>query len=349
MQSAVALTDAPAPISATSLDPYGQLIKMLLPRAHSIVIYDRLGVAVWASEGFDDPALQGIVQDALAQDLAATNPAADGLVTPLGNEQAAYVFMLRDSSRTLLGVVGLVHGLLRPALECLSRELASQSSIGDLQRSLVVRDRDLELLLGAAQDESANSDATDDFARLVQGCVDHLGCAVGALLIPDKNIAVCRTGDGTQPRAGAEVLTRTHRHLIGWTQLHRQTMTANRPIPNGPFANVQYKILACPVMHGAQRVLGALVLFKPLAAPDFDLRQVRIVELLARRVAFILLNAYDPTTGLLTRPAFEKRAHAVLTPKRRARNAGVIPTDIDGRLQHPQARHFRQNLRSARR
>jgi diguanylate cyclase (GGDEF)-like protein len=344
MQSAVALTDAPAPISATSLDPYGQLIKMLLPRAHSIVIYDRLGVAVWASEGFDDPALQGIVQDALAQDLAATNPAADGLVTPLGNEQAAYVFMLRDSSRTLLGVVGLVsreagreprpfslvHGLLRPALECLSRELASQSSIGDLQRSLVVRDRDLELLLGAAQDESANSDATDDFARLVQGCVDHLGCAVGALLIPDKNIAVCRTGDGTQPRAGAEVLTRTHRHLIGWTQLHRQTMTANRPIPNGPFANVQYKILACPVMHGAQRVLGALVLFKPLAAPDFDLRQVRIVELLARRVAFILLNAYDPTTGLLTRPAFEKRAHAVLTPQSlRGHNNCVIYIDID--------------------
>ncbi len=344
MLTAVALTDAPAPISATSLDPYGQLIKMLLPRAHSIVIYDRLGVAIWASEGFDDPALQGIVQDALAADFNATNPAADGLVAPLGNEQAAYVFMLRDSSRALLGVVGLVsreagreprpfslvHGLLRPALECLGRELASQTSIGDLQRSLVVRDRDLELLLGAAQDESANSDATDDFARLVQGCVDHLDCAVGALLIPDKNIAVCRTGDGTPPRAGAEVLTRTHRHLIGWTQLHRQTMTANRPVPNGPFANVQYKILACPVMHGAQRVLGALVLFKPLTAPDFDLRQVRIVELLARRVAFILLNAYDPTTGLLTRPAFEKRAHAVLTPESLRRHDNcVIYIDID--------------------
>jgi hypothetical protein len=63
MQNAAALTDAPAPIGATSLDPYGQLIKMLLPRANSIVIYDRLGVALWASDGFDDPDLQRVIRD----------------------------------------------------------------------------------------------------------------------------------------------------------------------------------------------------------------------------------------------------------------------------------------------
>ena len=93
-----------------------------------------------------------------------------------------------------------MQGLLRPALECLERELASQSSIGGLQRDLVVRDRDLELLLGTAQEEADGSDGMDDFARLVQGCVDHLDCSVGALLIPDKNIAVCRTGNGTPPQ-----------------------------------------------------------------------------------------------------------------------------------------------------
>ena len=82
-------------------------------------------------------------------------------------------------------------------------------------------------------------------------------------------------------------------------------------------------------MHGAQRVLGVLVLFKPLHAPDFDLRQVRIVELLARRVAFILMNAYDPTTGLLTRPAFEKRAHVDAARQATSGNHCVIYVDID--------------------
>jgi diguanylate cyclase (GGDEF)-like protein len=340
---AAALPVAPAPAGGTSLDPYGQLIKMLVPRADAIVVYDRMGVVLWATDGQDFAELQALVQDAQSIELSEAGKAGDGFAAPLVDEQMAYVFVLRDAAGALLGVVGmvsressreprsftLVQGLLRPAFQCLERELTSQTSIGDLQRSLVVRDRDLELLIGATHDETSGADAKEDFARLVQGCVDHLGCAVGALLIPDKSIAVCRTGEGTPPRAGAEVLTRTHRQLIGWTQLHRQTMTSNNLAQTGPFANVPYKILSCPVMHGAQKVLGVLVLFKPMSAPDFDLRQVRIVELLARRVAFILMNAYDPTTGLLTRPAFEKRAHALLTPAAGQSGTCVIYIDID--------------------
>lgn len=344
MQNTPVPNDAPASFSATSLDPYGQLVKMLLPRAQSIVIYDRMGVAAWVSEGLDDSALHQFVQEALARESAVPG-SQEGYAEPVGPELVCYVFMLREPSGSLLGSVGvlsresqqpngvrplaLAQGLLRPALECLERELASQYSIGDLQRSLLTRDRDLELLLGTAQDDDAGSDGTGDFAKLVQGCVDHLGCNVGALLIPDKNIAVCRTGHGTAPRVGAELLTRTHRHLIGWTQLHRQTMTANRPMQSGPLVDVPYKLMACPVMHGAQRVLGTLVLFKPMSGPDFDLRQVQLVELLARRVASILLNAYDPTTGLLTRAAFEKRVQAVLTPGALKSDNCVVYVDID--------------------
>ncbi|HSQ69098.1 MAG TPA: bifunctional diguanylate cyclase/phosphodiesterase [Steroidobacteraceae bacterium] len=344
MQHAEALSGTPLPISATSLDPYGQLIKMLMPRAQSIAIYDRLGLPVWLNDGQDSTELQELVGDALTHDLAAEDRH-EGFCEPTDRDHAAYVFLLRDGEGTLLGAVGLVsrespargdarpfalvQGLLRPALVCLQRELGSQYSIGDLQRSLRLRDRDLELLLGAAQDEAIGGDSQDDFAQLVQGCVDHLGCAVGALLIPEKSIAVCRTGQGTSPRVGAEVLTRTHRHLLAWTQLHRQTMTANKPSAGGQLGPVPYKIISCPVMHGAQRVLGLMVLFKPPSAPDFDLRQVRIVELLARRVAYVLLNAYDPASGLLTRPAFEKRAQALLVPEAMQGNHCVVYVDLD--------------------
>jgi diguanylate cyclase (GGDEF)-like protein len=344
MQLAVALDEAPAPLGATTLDPYGQLVKMLLPRAQSIAIYDRMGLPVWLNDGLDSPELHRVLQDALAADLGAGG-SGEGFSEAVDRDHCAYVFMLRDTDARLIGAVGivcresrqgadprpfqLVQGLLRPALECLHRELSAQYSIGDLQRSLVVRDRDLELLLGSAQDDVSGSESTDDFVQLVQGCVDHLGCSIGALLIPDKNIAVCRTGAGTPARAGADVLTRTHRHLLAWTQLHRQTMTSNRPIESGPLGAVPYKVLSCPVMHGAQSVLGVLVLFKPPEAPDFDLRQVRIVELLARRVAYILLNAYDPATGLLTRPAFEKRAQALLGQDGAVGNHCIIYVDID--------------------
>ena len=343
MHLAVALDDAPAPVSATSFDPYGQLVKMLLPRAQSIAIYDRMGLPVWLNDGADSPELHRVLQDTLTQE-SVLQGAEDGFSEVVDRDHSAYVFLLRDPDGRLMGAVGIlcrdsrqasdprpfpmVQGLLRPAIECLQREMVAQYSIGDLQRSLTMRDRDLELLLGASQGDPAG-ESPDDFAQLVQGCVDHLGCSVGALLIPDKNIAVCRTGQGIAPRTGAEVLTRTHRNLLAWSQLHRRTMTVNQPAESGPLGSLPYKVLSCPVMHGAQRVLGLLVLFKPAQAPDFDLRQVRIVELLTRRVAYILLNSYDPGTGLLTRPAFEKRAQTMLGQEAHVGNHCVIYADID--------------------
>jgi diguanylate cyclase (GGDEF)-like protein len=330
-------------MGATSLDPYGQLIRMLMPRAHAIAIYDRMGVPVWLSEGQDVPELHRLMQDALTGELSEQEQR-DGFSEATDRDRAAYVFLMRDASGGLSGAIGLicressqrgearpfslVRGLLRPVLECLQRELGAQYSIGDLQRSLRVRDRDLDLLLGATQDEGGR-ESPDDFANLVQGCVEHLDCAVGALLIPDKNIAVCRTGPGIAPRTGAEVLTRAHRPLLAWTQLHRQTMTANESAAGGPLGAIPYKVLSVPIMHGAQQMLGVLVLFKSPDGLDFDLRQVRVVELLARRVAYILMNAYDPVTGLLTRPAFEKRTQALLTPQALQGNQCVIYVDID--------------------
>ena len=201
MQPAEALDGAPAPLGATTFDPYGQLMKMLLPRAQSIAIYDRMGLPVWLNDGLDSPELHRVLQDALAQDLGASG-CGDGYAESIDRDHCAYVFLLRGPDARLIGAVGivcresrqgndprpfaLVQGLLRPALECLQRELSAQYSIGDLQRSLMVRDRDLELLLGAAQDEAAAGESTDDLAQLVQGCVDHLNSSVGALLIPDK-------------------------------------------------------------------------------------------------------------------------------------------------------------------
>ena len=343
MQAAQAIADTPVPVVATSFDPYGQIVKMLMPRAQSIAIYDRMGLPVWFNEGLDSPELHRLLQHSLTRELEPGSHA-EGFSEAVDREHCAYVFLLRDDEQQLLGAVGtvvresgrpgsarpfeMVQSMLGPVLECLRRELVAQYSIGDLQRSLSLRDRDLELLLGATHDDPGQGDSADDLAQLVQGCVEHLGCAVGALLIPDKNIAVCRTGRGTPPREGAAVLTRAHRPLLAWTQLHRQTLTANRPSESAMLGPVSYKLLSCPVMHGAQRVLGLLALFKPPSAPDFDLRQVRIVELLARRVAYILLNAYDPTTGLLTRPAFEKRVQSVLEQST-GRSHCIVYVDID--------------------
>lgn len=333
---------------STTLDPYGQLIKMLMPRALCIAIYEGMGMPLWLSDGCDSPDLLQLVEEAL-------NSARSGDPDPderegfarTGDGDTSYVFILRAGA-DLLGAVAiscrdssngarpfsLMLGLLRPALQVLARELKHQGNVGemtqdvqhaaprpeqhaleedlqrDLQKERAARDSDLELLLNAAG--SGDAIDSDDFERLVQSCVTHLDCNLGALIVPDKKVGVAYSADEAMSDADFEMLEEVQRHLLAWAQVQRRTLTLNKAPLNSPLSDIACKILACPIQAGAKPIIGVFALFRPADAEDFDMRQVRIAELLARRFAYALQNSYDSTTGLLTHPALEQRVFATL-------------------------------------
>jgi diguanylate cyclase (GGDEF)-like protein len=307
---------------STSLDPYGQLVKMLMPRASCIAIYDRNSVPMWLSDGCDGPDLPHLIEEALnAAHSDSTDPDEHDGCARSWSGDTAYVFILRDGG-TLLGALGvscqdgsggarpfsLVQGLLRPALQVLSREMVNQYSIGDVRPDAPSRDSDLELLLDASVPEDTSS---DDLEQLVRSCVTHLQCSAGALFIPDKKIAILHV-DGSLNAAERETLDKTQRNLFAWVQVQRRTLMLNKVPASSPMGSLPYKILACPIRQGGQHVVGLLMLLKRLTGTDFDTRQVRVIEMMTRHIAYVLQNAYDPGTELLTRPALEQRALAVL-------------------------------------
>jgi diguanylate cyclase (GGDEF)-like protein len=327
---------------STSLDPYGQLLKMLMPRALCISIHDRMGMPIWMSDGCDSGDLLQLVEEALNNARIGTLDAAerDGVARSWSGD-TSYVFLLRDDSNVLGAVAfsctdpssgarpfSLMLGLLRPALQVLNRELINQYSIGDLQKNLMLRDGDLELLLDASG--GGGDSHGDDFHQLLRNCVTHLGCAFGALMIPEKKIALAHSVDAGKQRADAQLLDRVQRHLFAWAQVQRRTLTMNKPAPaNSPFGGLSLKILACPVRQSGQEVAGILMLFRPMSAPDFDMRQVRIVEMMTRRMSYVLQNAYDVTTGLLSRAAFEQRAFAAIGTGTVKNDHCVAYADVD--------------------
>ena len=81
-----------------------------------------------------------------------------------------------------------------------------------MSRDLRARDDDLELLLKVAPDDPQNPQQADELGLLVQTCVDHLGCELGAMVVPERNIAICKSKSGTKPQVS--ILTATHRHLL---------------------------------------------------------------------------------------------------------------------------------------
>ena len=346
---------------STTLDPYGQLIKMLMPRALCIAIYEAMGMPLWSSEGYDGPDLLQLVEEAL-NSARSGNPdpeERDGFARTWDGD-TAYVFILRQGSN-LLGAAAiscrdtsngarpfsLMLGLLRPALQVLARELAHQGNVAemsqdaqqaapsneqrnlqeDLQKERAARDGDFELLLNASG--SANAIEPDDFERLVQSCVTHLDCNLGALLVPDKNVMVAYSADAATSRTDFEMLDGVQRNLLAWAQVQRRTLTLNKAPPNSPLSNFPHKILACPIQVGVKPIVGIFVLFRPATAEDFDLRQVRVAELLARRFAYALQNSYDSTTGLLTHPALEQRVFATLASGASPSRHCVAYGDVD--------------------
>ncbi len=97
--------------------------------------------------------------------------------------------------------------------------------------------------------------------------LERMGCALAALWVPDKNIALSLTRSG-QPMS-PESLQRAQHHLMAWMQLQQRTIVVNHISKVASDVAAPYKILACPVRHPSERVMGVLALFNPPSAPGF--------------------------------------------------------------------------------
>ncbi len=320
-----------------TLDPYGQLLRMLMPRALGIGVYDAKGVPLWVADGYDGPDPSPLVLAALASVPPATTGCIDGFSQD--HEGApGYVFRLRNNEGEVIAVATLltrdgenrpfsfVQSMVQPALECLQRELEARASVDYLTRDLRSRDDDLDLLLKMAPDDPDSPLQGDELGVLVQTCVDHLGCLLGALVVPERGVAICKAPRGERPQV--EILTRMHRHLLNWAQLQRRNLVINK-IKVRPIELPPYKILCTPVRHASGRVAGFLVMFREEQAPDFEPRTERLVELLSRKTTTTLQNNFDALTALLTRAAFETQVRSLLASRKGAVPESVLYLDID--------------------
>ncbi len=330
------------PAADASFDPYGRLLRMLMPSLCGVVVHDGFSNLVWASDEWDLAEDPGLIKDAIAN--ALTDAAEfSGIVRTLDADRAVYSFAIRGEHIELLGVVSLigrltgtqtqprplqtVRQLVQPALECLRRELSLRSRLGSRERDLDVRERDLDLMLEISSQQSATCSDNDEFSLILKTGLDRMGCALAALWVPDKNIALSQTRSG-QPMS-PESLNRAQHHLMAWMQLQQRTIVVNHISKVASDVAAPYKILACPVRHSSERVMGVLALFNPPSAQDFDLHQTRIAEVLAKRATSIIQAQYDSSTGLMTRQAFERQATALLGSANSGDTHIILYLDID--------------------
>ncbi len=323
-----------------ALEPYAQLVTALLPRAAGLSVFDAEGWMRWSTEATMGPDLPNALLP--AQERALAQPDSPGQVLEIdGDEFPYYLWWLRDDAGRFIASVAVstrkkaegeaatfafVHALVKPAMECLRRELAAQSSILNLHQSLSVRDKDVELLLSVTDHKPGEGgDHVDELKMLLQNAADHLASSLAALIVPEKSIAMMRAGKGQQ--VNGSLLARTHRQLLQIAQTRREAVMINRVSGNGE--SLPYRILCCPVKHASGRVTGVFALFREDTAEEFAERDARLVELLARRVSTNIESSYDSLSGLLTRTTLEQRARAALAEPGRHAGWSVLYIDCD--------------------
>ncbi len=325
---------------AASFEPYGRLLRMLMPSLKGVVVHDGYANPVWSSDDWDLADELDSVKDAISN--ALTDQAEFPGVVRLDADRAVYSFAMRGEQVELLGVVSLlarlsgartearplpyVRQLLQPALECLRRELSLRSKLGSRERDLGVRERDLTLMLEMSSNQTATGDA-DEFDLILKSALEHMGCALAALWVPDKNIGLSLTRSGNP--MSPDSLQRAQQHLMAWMQLQQRTIVVNHISKVASDVAAPYKILACPVRHPSERVMGVLALFNPASAHDFDSHQTRVAELLAKKVTTIIQAQYDTGTGLMTRHSFERQAKVLLAASSDAATHSILYLDID--------------------
>jgi diguanylate cyclase (GGDEF)-like protein len=311
----------------SSLEPYSQLLRALLPRMNSLSVFDPRGQMRWSSEGSVPPDISTVIVDALKD--PARDKMAPGVLRTAGNEPI-YLFWLMGDEVTTDGLpfvvvaigfrphgesdqrtFAFVHGLVRPALECLRRELLARLEILNLHSSLAEQDNDLEMLLSlSGGGPDAKPESATDLKEIVASATEHLKVGLAALIIPERGIAVVHAS--TEAPLDTSLLAKAHRHLLSMAQMRRGASIVNRMVLQNGDNEVSYRVLASPIARADGRCVGVLALFRADSAPEFTPHHSRLIELLARRVAAVLAHSYDALTGLLTRPAFEQRVRRAL-------------------------------------
>ena len=318
---------------------YAQLLARLSPRVSHILFAGADGTSLWSS----DPPSASRVQYALSllvRSQTLRHSEVDGLMETEDSAESRYGFRIRGALGEVLGLVvialpqpearqdlGVVHALIKPALDCLQSELSARAAIGELHENLADSSRELDLFQRLSD---AGADGLESLEQIPALANQHLSGTVAAILLPDRNLTLCRSREGHPSGIQSGLLAQMHRHLTTRAQLHGCTLVANHLALDGSNAAVPYKAISTPIRDETRRVVGVLAVFRAVAEGDFQLRDAEALELLARKAAQIIRLSFDPVTGLLTSAAFGTQTTARLANQESGTcTHGLLYVDID--------------------
>lgn len=311
-------------------EAYAQLTKMLLPSSGCLAIYAADGDLLWCSGGFERPDFRQLVDEfRLRNEQLESN---HGVVRETAGGVIALLAWLADARGDLLGYVlielgqalssagkSMAASMTRPLIRCLASQIALELTHTIPPPRPAPVDPKLRFLLSLGD---IDLNAPSAIRELLQRCVDQLNCLSAVFCIPDQDLTETAYCADRQVRAQLEA---TRKHLLAWVQLNNRPMVVNRI----DALKAPYKILSCPVVDRDSNPMGLIALFRGPDSKNFELDDVRLIELLGRQTMALLTERRDPESGLMSRPAFERYLEAHHGDRARAPEGMLLFIDIN--------------------
>jgi diguanylate cyclase (GGDEF)-like protein len=328
----------------SSLETYVALLRVVLPRASSVNIYDEQGELLWATHLSMSPELTSLVQESIKD--ALENPQVPGRFKQIG-AVPIYLFWLRREDPTsgppLATLIvrlkgggniescsfGFVQQIIQPAIDVLRQDLLAREEIRRLRESMQEQTQELKVLevVAGRATEAGQQAGAEDLKSLLANSAKHLKVGMAALIVPDKGLAM--TVAGSEGKLDYRLLAKAHRHLVSVARMRREPLIINKVSMPG-HEQAEYRILACPVFRPDGQAIGVFALFRTSSSSEFTSSHSRVVELLARRIANVIAYEYEELSGLLTRQAFERRMKQILQDPARAQSDwAALYVDVD--------------------
>jgi EAL domain-containing protein (putative c-di-GMP-specific phosphodiesterase class I) len=257
---------------------YAQIVRMLIPLTDKVGFYDAQGVALWISDGVEEPGLRTGVEVMLAQFAGkrVNEPQLDYIAG--GQAAPTFVLPIQDSSRRLLGAMGVV---CRAAADSAHRRLGAVEKLlaplleilGDSWRAPATdptphASRSSSAAAGAgAAAPSTPSPAV--LRRTLALAVQRIECAFGAVVAADRPFTLThRTSPDESDVATGAVIDTVSSHMLKLMRVRREPLIANGA-GHGRAASAPYKFIVFPVQSRSGRLVALIMLFRNAHDRDF--------------------------------------------------------------------------------
>jgi diguanylate cyclase (GGDEF)-like protein len=316
------------------LDSHAKVIERLVPDVRAVAFFDARGKPLRGRGPVPLLETGPQVRAALKSTADGAGHPVESILPVTVSERAAALVLYADAgasernrrSRPLAGVclivlhvpdgaqppsLDILHAQLDPALECIGYQLAQAAERIAPSHLAGEGEKDLEWLFEVSapvvqrEISQATQDRGERISTLMAASVAHLQCVLGALLVPDRQLRIVRTADGSRHSA-EETLRNLESPMLNWVQRKNQPMIVNNPMlmkrdAAGGSPPSPLRLLAVPVTGHASGPEGVLVLLRSTDAPEFSRAQLSLVKHLSRHISTLLETDFDVLTGLHTR------------------------------------------------